>query len=296
MDQTPVTQILLGASMALLAVGLWLVTRRAILAVVAVAPLALFVPWGLRITWRDPAAVFPLAAAVVWLYWLLDEKGAFGEGRRPFLHWAIVTVAACTLVTLSPQILFLFAVMVGYCIASGKSGNKARIAALLVIPLAYRVGQLLPGAVLENQAASATFWLDATVAGGWNASAWMQSPTGLALRTSQSELNSYFYAPLLPLLLACASRYRSRWWFGPTFTWAACIVIGTAVFGRTLVFHHSVAFQMALVAPFAAVGIEDIKTALHGGGAADTLHGGADIFTRPQSGGPVSEKMAGANA
>jgi len=242
--------------------GARVVLRRTVAAAAVALPLAVLVPWRVPIFSVDSSFVFPLAAVVTWVWWLSQAHPDAKEGPRGFAYWGAVTIAATACAVFAPQSLVLFAIVVAHrAFRTGGRGLWPWVAALLAVPAAYKAATLIPAALAEGKLASATFWLDATVGGGWNLREWFLGTGGGAYRGIQSEMNAFFYVPLLLPFAAAAYLYRRRWWFAPTFLWGAALAAGSIVFGGSFFFQYSLEMQMGLLVPLGIVGVESLRRA-----------------------------------
>jgi hypothetical protein len=205
--------------------------------------------------------MLPAAASGVWLFWLAAEKGVLPIAGGTLTFWAGVALGTTVVTTVAPGSLVLLAVVAFYYLARGAPGNGRRFTALVIVPTAFRLAALLPAAIAEGQASNPGYWFDSTIGPGWSLGPWLGSWGTGAFRSIRTEVNAYFYLPMLGPLAVTAWKYRKCWWFAPTFLWAAALVAGNIVFGRTFSFYESLTLDAALLVPFGLVGIEDMRKA-----------------------------------
>jgi hypothetical protein len=252
----PNAQLVTAAALVVLAVGCRLALESSVAAILAVAPLALLVPWLVPVSAADTGVIFPLSASFVLAGWLLAEMPRNRRAWR-FVHWALLASAAAAATVFSPPVLVLFpAVVIYYSVKLGRRAALGLAAALLIIPAACEIGTLALPAYDLGRSLDLSWWLDATIAQGWNVRAWFQSGGGGNYQGVQSDLNELFYLPLLLPFAAAAFACRSRWWFAPTFLWAALLVAGNVVFGGNLYVQRSLTMQMGLIVPFAVAAFD----------------------------------------
>ena len=259
----PAAQVVTAFALALLAVGCLLILRNPFAALLAVAPMAIFVPWQIPIVATDMGVVFPLAASVVWLAWIAWERFSDRLRLRPLAWFALLVLAATAATVLSPQTLVLSSVIVVYYAAKRGIRPVLPVAlAMVVAPAAYEFAIFAMPAYDQGRLLDPAWWLQTTISQGWDMRPWLEGSGGAPYRMVQFSFNLLFYVPMLFPFAVAAYECRRQWWFTPTFLWGATLVAGNLVFAWNFSLQQSLTMQMGVLVPFAVACVDRLRKPL----------------------------------
>jgi hypothetical protein len=250
---------------------------RSFEAMIVVAPLALLVPWTAPIAGSDSGVILPLAAAGVWVLWLsIERRGEAPFGKRGIAGWSAASFAAIVAANWAPQVVVLLAALVGYYFLGGRRALSARVAvAFLAAPLLYMALTVAVTPASQGYTWHFGRWFEDTIAYGWNMRPWFGTVADSAYRAARLTVNGLFYLPLLVPFIALSLEYRRCWWFAPTFTWGATLVLASIILGGSAHFLYSAEIQMGLVVPLGIAGVAKWREigAKARGGQTRSMHG-----------------------
>jgi len=249
-----------AGTLGVLMLAAWTALGNPFEAVLAAAPVALLVPWSVRLAALDRGLVFPFCAAVIWLVWLSMDRPREKRLAEGVAFHALAALGGTIAVVFSPQsIVLLAAVTLYYAVKRGLCKALPLALTLVVIPAGYEFSTLAPSAFEQGRILDMSWWLDTTIGQGWDMAAWFQSVGGGTYRRVQTDMNMLFYLPLLVPFAAIAYECRSRWWFAPTFLWGGVLVGGNIVFAGNLYLQRSLALQMGLLLPFTIAALDRLR-------------------------------------
>jgi len=257
----PFSQVLLGVELVALLSGCRLVLGKWVAAALVVLPVAALLPWRTSVYAWHSSAVLPAGAAVIWLWWLAAEReGKIQKRLTGVAGWAIAAAAASGIVQFAPQALIVLAAAAAYRAARASGARRlVPVAALFVAPLCSKALILVAAAAATGYGHGASYWLGSNFLEGWASRSWFEATGSYAFLNTQAEFNTLFWLPMALPVAAIGFAWRRRWWFAPTFLWAAVLLGGTLALERNLYLQFSLPMQMALLVPAGLIAVEMIR-------------------------------------
>jgi hypothetical protein len=241
----------------------WRLLGAVIPAAAVVAPLVVITPWHWPHSLATTMGAFTMAATLFWAAWLIAESPAVGP--RASLAASLIFAAAFSVL---PPTVFLAVPAALYRLWRGSESQQQPRRFVLICPVAvvsisFVLWMFLAGG-LGPMTIAAMFSPALDIF--WNVPALSQAVHRGAYTIGMMTFNKWFYVPMLVALAPSAWRMRKRWWFAPTFIWAATLSLGAALFGKKVYFHESLVLQVCLLVPFglvAAAELSDILSVEH---------------------------------